>query len=303
MSEKQQRIQDIWNWLPAFRAVAETEHLPTASSMIHLSTSALSRAVGQLEDYFGHELFDRRGRGMELNDRGERLLQAVRRSMRSIDDAIERNLDEEYRGPLNWTSSWSLSSLTLEALDEFTAEHPAMLPKMHTLEYETMADSILQGDLDLAVVTSRIDREGLTAKHLGKIPHSVYCGSNHRFHGRENVTWDELEKERYAAPMKSPDGQYHDGWPPDRERNVVMELERMAVGYRACRDHGLLAVLPDIVTHDEPGLWRLARVESPRHAFALFREPVGEPSPAEEVTDHLAEVFARRTATESPGSR
>ena len=297
MSDKVQRIEDIWNWLPAFRAVAETEHLPTASEMIHVSASALSRAVGRLEDYFGHELFDRKGRTMELNARGERLLRAVRNSMRSIDDAIQANLDEDFQGPLHWASSWSLSSLTLDALSAFTARYPEIVPKMHTLEAEHLADDLLQGNLDIAVVSSKMERDGLEADHLGTIPHSVYCGRSHPLHGREDIGWAELEGRAFAASLKSPDGRYMDGWPPDRDRRVVMEFERMAVGYRACRDQGLLAVLPDLVAHEEPGLWRLTRVtDNPRHAFALYREPVGEPGPAEELAGDLHDVFAERTA-------
>ena len=36
------RIQRLWNWLPAFRAVAETEHLPTAAQRIGVSASAFN---------------------------------------------------------------------------------------------------------------------------------------------------------------------------------------------------------------------------------------------------------------------
>ena len=42
-------VERIWNWLPAFRAVAETEHLPTASDLLHVTPSALSRTIRLLE--------------------------------------------------------------------------------------------------------------------------------------------------------------------------------------------------------------------------------------------------------------
>ena len=43
------RLLELWSWLPAFRFVAETEHLPTASDLLYTSPSALSRTVKQLE--------------------------------------------------------------------------------------------------------------------------------------------------------------------------------------------------------------------------------------------------------------
>ena len=44
-----ERVSRIWNWLPVFRAVAETEHLPTASELLYVTPSALSRTIRLLE--------------------------------------------------------------------------------------------------------------------------------------------------------------------------------------------------------------------------------------------------------------
>lgn len=294
MTDKFQRIHTIWNWLPAFRAVAETEHLPSASSMIHVSASALSRAIGQLEDYFGHELFDREGRSMELNERGERLLKAVRRSMRTIDDAIDANLDDTYRGALNWTGSWSLSSVALEGVSRFVGQYPEVVPKMRALEPDKVGEQLLKGKLDLAVITYPVDLEELEATPLARLPHSIYCSKGHPLFGQQDVEWVQLENRRYAAPPPNPAGEYLDGWPPGRQRDVVMEFEQMSVGYRACRDEGLLAVLPDLVAEDEPGLWPLKSVSPKRYAYAVRRVPVSENDPVQTLVEHLQSVFDNR---------
>ena len=44
------RVRTIWSWLPAFRAVAEAEHLPTAAHELGIVPSSLSRTVKQIED-------------------------------------------------------------------------------------------------------------------------------------------------------------------------------------------------------------------------------------------------------------
>ena len=54
----ERRVNQIWNWLPAFRVVAETQHLPTASKEAHLSASALSRAVKLVEEQLDRQLFE-----------------------------------------------------------------------------------------------------------------------------------------------------------------------------------------------------------------------------------------------------
>src|SRR5690554_4873240 len=78
-------LATIWNWLPAFRAVAESEHLPTAAARLHVSAPALSRTVRLLEEHLEVELFNRVGRRLVLNSAGEQLLSAVQEAMGGLD--------------------------------------------------------------------------------------------------------------------------------------------------------------------------------------------------------------------------
>ena len=48
--ERMRRLTTLWSWLPGFRAVAETQHLPTASKQLHVGASALSRTIRLLEE-------------------------------------------------------------------------------------------------------------------------------------------------------------------------------------------------------------------------------------------------------------
>ncbi|MHC4078781.1 MAG: helix-turn-helix domain-containing protein, partial [Planctomycetota bacterium] len=68
--DRLRRLAQLWNWLPAFRAVGETQHLPTASRALSVTAPALSRAVRLLERDVGQPLFRRIGRRIELNEAG-----------------------------------------------------------------------------------------------------------------------------------------------------------------------------------------------------------------------------------------
>ena len=128
MTDRFRRTANFWNWLPAFRAVAETEHLPSATQIAHVTAPALSRAVRQLESEIGHELFGREGRGLQLNEDGRRLLVAVRDAMRLVDDALVSLSGTTFAGPLRWTCNWSLSGIALRALSRLVDEHPQVVP-------------------------------------------------------------------------------------------------------------------------------------------------------------------------------
>src|SRR5262245_9460417 len=82
------RVADVWNWLPAFRAVAEHESIHAAAAALCLSPSALSRTVRLLEDALGVRLFERLGNRLKLTSIGEQLLSIARDAMRRVDDGL-----------------------------------------------------------------------------------------------------------------------------------------------------------------------------------------------------------------------
>jgi LysR family transcriptional activator of glutamate synthase operon len=89
------RIAAFWNYLPAFIAVAETEHLRLAAQQLRVSPSSLSRMVGLLEHHLGYALFTRTGRRMTLNPAGQKLQCVVRQSMRLVDDAVSTHAAQD----------------------------------------------------------------------------------------------------------------------------------------------------------------------------------------------------------------
>ena len=60
--------------LRSFQAVAQTGNLTRAAETLHLSQSALSVQIRNLEDELGVELFTRQAKGMRLTPAGEALL-------------------------------------------------------------------------------------------------------------------------------------------------------------------------------------------------------------------------------------
>ena len=82
------RCSAFWNYLPAFIAVAEMEHLRAAAQAIRVSPSALSRSIGILEYRLGYPLFERSNRGLRLTAEGAHLLSVVREGMRLVDENL-----------------------------------------------------------------------------------------------------------------------------------------------------------------------------------------------------------------------
>ncbi len=76
--------------LPAFRAVARLQNLRAAADELHLTHSAVSQQIKQLEDQAGVQLFDRVGRRLQINDAGRALQRAVEQALQQLDDGLRQ---------------------------------------------------------------------------------------------------------------------------------------------------------------------------------------------------------------------
>ena len=77
------------NFLPTFVAVARLQTLRAAAESLHLTHSAVSQQIGELENRLGFPLFDRRGRRVHLNAAGEALLRQVEPALAQVDDGVQ----------------------------------------------------------------------------------------------------------------------------------------------------------------------------------------------------------------------
>jgi DNA-binding transcriptional LysR family regulator len=71
-----------------FVAVAEEEQLTRAAHRLHLAQPALSKAISQLENELGVELFARQARGVALTPAGDAFLAKARVALAATDDAV-----------------------------------------------------------------------------------------------------------------------------------------------------------------------------------------------------------------------
>lgn len=290
-----QRATQIWNWLPAFRAVAESEHLPTASREVHLSPSALSRAVKLLEDDLGVELFVREGRQLELTEAGRRLLAASRASMRSVEAALDQILSAEAAGDVHIAAPGPYCSVfVLPALRRLREAYPEIVPHLSSKSSSAIERQLAEGGIDIAIVdrvTTTSHDKSLRVTKLGELTYSVYCGLDHPLAAELDVSPEDLVHHLFVGP---PD-HLVDHWPPDLPRRMGMIVEQLHVGVQACALDGMLAVLPDVVANAHVGDGQLVRlpveIVSPQPLYAVSRSAAAEPKRINVVLTALAQTF------------
>ncbi len=287
--ERLRRVHSLWSWLPAFRAVAETEHLPSASRGFGVSASALSRTLALLEENVGQPLFLRSGRRIELNHAGAQLLTSVRRAMRMIHDTLARLEHEHLVGPALLTArGLAAQSLLLAALPLLRARAPELRPQLLELPRERIASALLRGELDVALVESLIQHPELTTTPLCQAPRAIYCGRGHPLRRRPPGSLTAALEHEFAA-LGGAESSPRDDWPLARARRVAVRVESPRLLAALCERGQLLAVLPERYARARPrgALKRVGPADllPPLEVFAVHRVTLGAPGRAEEVVE------------------
>ena len=288
-----QRIRTLWPWLPAFRAVGETQHLPTAAQQLGVVPSSLSRTVKLVEDEVGIALFDRTTKALVLNEAGRIVLAAVREAMRIVDDALVTAIGDELRGHVGAiATSDLLHAILIPAAARLATAHPALALSTRVAHPDHMATMLLRGDADAAVLaTSAPLHADLRAVELGVWTRGVY-GSTARAAAiaATSPTSPTPATEYRVVVVGTPDEPVDDGWPASTPRRVVAWApdERAALELCARGEFVTLAfdaLVPACRLTDHVA--RIALPVSPRSIQLVHRRAVGRHRRTDALVDAI----------------
>ena len=152
--------------LEIFIAVAETQQVTRASKKLFLTQSAVSMALGELENQLGAPLFDRRGRSLLLNDRGRYLLPMAKDITFQVWN-IESMLNEKREliaGSLEIIASSTIGNYVLPYLiGTFMRLHPETRINMLVANTKQAEKMVSEGVMDLGFVEGGINNDMVKA--------------------------------------------------------------------------------------------------------------------------------------------
>jgi DNA-binding transcriptional LysR family regulator len=156
-----------------FEATARHQHLGRAAAELAISESALSRSIARLEKDYG-PLFDRVGRGVQLNECGRILLARVTRALAELENATAEIRDIRAGGNVLIALGF-VPSLGAHVVPDLVARFQRLNPqvKFRFVQEgrERLHEHLLAGDIDLCLashrfVESAIDWEPLYDEEL-----------------------------------------------------------------------------------------------------------------------------------------
>lgn len=148
--------------LEIFIAVVETKQVTRASKKLFLTQSAVSLALGELENQLDGALFDRHGRSLLLNDRGRYLLPLAREIVSKMANvsALMNEKEGKVVGTLNLVASSTIGNYVLPYLiSAFEKIHPDVIFNMRVHNTKTAEKLLVERKVDMGFVEGKVSNE------------------------------------------------------------------------------------------------------------------------------------------------
>ena len=191
--------------LRAFVTVAQTGSFTAAAREMHLTQSALSVLVRELEREMGVQLLDRHTRQVHLSDVGREFLPSVHRLLGELGVAVAgvTDLRDKKKGVLRLVAP-QLMACTL--MPQVIATYRARFPDVEIQLADTLPEHLLvgviAGDAELAVGQDVAVDDMVERRTLFRDRHWLICRPDHPFASRKSVRWRELASWTFIAPTR-----------------------------------------------------------------------------------------------------
>ena len=193
--------------LRAFVAVAKSSSFTEAASQMHITQSALSGLIKELEQVLGVQVAHRSTRKVQLSDVGAEFLPLAARILQDLDEALVAIADlKALKTGVVRVAVPQLMACTLmpEAIAAFNKEHPAVEIRLSDCVVEDVMAKVLSGEVDLALGPERSAPPEIAAQLLFEMPFVAVFPAGHPLGRLKRVTWADVVRH----PLISLQGEY-----------------------------------------------------------------------------------------------
>lgn len=193
--------------LRAFVAVAQSASFTEAARQLHVTQSALSGLIKELEHVLGMQVVYRSTRKVQLSDIGSEFLPLAERILQDLDEAFHTMHDlKALRSGVVRIAAPQLMACTLmpAVIAAFRKQHPGVQIRFSDCAVETVPSKVLSGEVDFAIGPEREVPEELSMHLLFEQPFVAVFPQDHPLGQLRRVTWADLSRH----PVISLEGEY-----------------------------------------------------------------------------------------------
>ena len=222
-----------------FVTIAELGQVSRAAEQLHVTQSAVTISIRDLENELSYKLFKRESHGMELTDDGRLFLEHAYAVEVAVANARNISRPGEMQGEITLAATPTLVGYFLpEHIHRLSGQHPGLLISMLELDRRSIEAGLLEGRFDIAMlVTSNVVNPALKTQTLVDSQRRLWIPPGHRLAGESPVSLAEIAKE--PLMMLTADEAFeaaqrywkHHGYAPEvRLRSSSIEAIRSMVG-------------------------------------------------------------------------
>lgn len=272
--------------LRAFAEIADAQSFTKAAKRLHVTQSALSVLMRELERELGVRVLDRDTHNVRLSEAGRDLYPRVRQALVSVEDAVTSvtTLRDKKRGVLR-VAAPQMMAFTL--MPDVVAAYGALYPDVEVFLVDTsvsqMFTPLATGEAELLIGPDGAAHDDVTAQLLMRQRHHLVCRPGDAFGKAKRVRWSDLRKATFIA---------HDRSFMQRLLTDLAAGSGTPVEFHAIRHVGYLTTAIGMVRAGL-GVTVCAPYAAPLvHAFGLVTRPLVEPA-------SYREIFIYRSAKKS----
>jgi len=181
--------------LEVFLAVARNESVSRASEALHMSQSAVSGSLAELERQFDVKLFDRVGKRLQLSERG-RALRARAQAVLDHARELERGLEDPGElGRLRIGATLTIGDhLAVPLIARFTRAHPGAQVTLAIANTEEIARRVANFEIDVGLIEGELQDSDLDVTPWRDDELVVFCAPEHPFARKRTLSDDDLRR-------------------------------------------------------------------------------------------------------------
>ncbi|MBT8447855.1 MAG: LysR family transcriptional regulator [Gammaproteobacteria bacterium] len=258
--------------LEVFAAVAQHGSVTRAAEQLSLSQSSVSSALKEFEAQFASPLFDRAGKRLRLNDRGQRL-RPLARDLLERAAVIERQLDDD-AGPSVLTIGATLTVgnyLAPNIIARFLEESPAVRVRLRIANTASVVQQVNDFSADVGLIEAEISHPELDITPWRTDELTVFCSPEHALAGRARIGDADLRQARWVLREagsgtrqtfdRAMGGLLH-------ELDIVMELEQTQAIKQAVMAGLGISCVSRLALEKEFQLGTLVELNTPQRDFS-----------------------------------
>lgn len=184
--------------LEIFAAVAECGSMSAAARKLHISQSAVSQVIVEIERKYGVLLFERYSHTLHLTQIGKTLLDYAREALLLNQETETFLLGSKSRSLLRVGASITVgSSVLCPVLDQLRSVIPDISIQVVVTNTHEIEHKLINYDLDIGLVEGQLSHEDLVEECACQDGLVMVCGKGHPFYGREQVKLEELNGQSF----------------------------------------------------------------------------------------------------------